>query len=119
MNCRILGCTITLVSLFIVGSTPAADNQLDAAQKEAGWFLLFNGTSLDGWKADTWNPGGFSVTDGEVTHHAEVSSEPNRVGTSQVRTVTWQDGDLTLTTPPIGVGDSASAFALTWRRVKE
>ncbi len=63
--------------------------------------------------------GRFSVADGEVTHHAEVSSEPNRVGTSQVRTITWQDGELTLTTPPIEVGDSASAFALTWRRVKE
>ena len=63
--------------------------------------------------------GRYWVADGEVTHHAEVSSEPNRVGTSQVRAITWQDGQLTLTTPPIEVGNSASAFALTWRRVEE
>jgi hypothetical protein len=28
----------------------AADNQLTAAEKQAGWTLLFNGTSLDGWR---------------------------------------------------------------------
>lgn len=29
---------------------PPADNQLTAAEKQAGWALLFDGTSLDGWR---------------------------------------------------------------------
>ena len=29
---------------------PSTDNQLSAAEKKAGWALLFDGKSLDGWK---------------------------------------------------------------------
>lgn len=45
---------LTIVaSVIISASTRAADpkpNQLTAAEKAAGWRLLFNGTSLDGWR---------------------------------------------------------------------
>ncbi|MDA0207160.1 MAG: lipocalin-like domain-containing protein [Acidobacteria bacterium] len=63
--------------------------------------------------------GRFSIEDGQVTHHVEVSSDPNRIGTSITRSVVLKDGNLTLTTPPIQVGAAASEFALTWRRVGE
>ena len=45
---------------------PAADtNTLSVAEKAAGWHLLFDGKSLDGWKANE-APATFSVADGEI-----------------------------------------------------
>jgi hypothetical protein len=63
--------------------------------------------------------GRFSVSDGQVTHHVEASSDPNRVGTSIVRTISWRNGQLALTTPPTQVGGAAREFALIWQRVGE
>lgn len=41
----------------------AKPNTLTAAEKSAGWQLLFDGKSLDGWKASE-NQGSFTVQDG-------------------------------------------------------
>jgi hypothetical protein len=49
--------------LCAAGSLAAADNTLTAAEKSAGWQLLFDGKSLNGWKASE-NPGVFTVQDG-------------------------------------------------------
>lgn len=49
--------------LCAAGSVAAADNTLTAAEKSAGWQLLFDGKTLNGWKASE-NPGVFSVQDG-------------------------------------------------------
>jgi len=39
-------------SISLAGAAGAqAPNQLSAADQKAGWTLLFNGTSLDGWRA--------------------------------------------------------------------
>ena len=39
------------VLLFCVAATlGAAENQLTDAEKEAGWKLLFDGKSADGWR---------------------------------------------------------------------
>ena len=46
--------TLVFVSLFIASSVFAADD---------GWQSLFDGKSLDGWKASE-TPGTFSVKDG-------------------------------------------------------
>ena len=40
-------------------------NTLTSAEKSAGWQLLFNGKSLDGWKPSE-NQGTFTVQDGEL-----------------------------------------------------
>jgi hypothetical protein len=57
------------VSLGLVaGRALAADikpNTLTAAEKSAGWKLLFDGKSLDGWKASE-NQGTFKVENGEL-----------------------------------------------------
>jgi hypothetical protein len=53
---------------FLAGRSVAADakhNTLTAAEKSAGWKLLFDGKSLDGWKASE-NQGTFNVENGEL-----------------------------------------------------
>ena len=60
---------ILAVSLgFIAGRALAADaklNTLTAAEKAAGWKLLFDGKSLDGWRPSE-NQGSFTVQDGQL-----------------------------------------------------
>ncbi len=43
----------------------AANNSLTPAEKSAGWRLLFDGKTLDGWKA-TGNPDGWKAENGEI-----------------------------------------------------
>jgi hypothetical protein len=53
---------------FLAVRALAADakpNTLASAEKSAGWKLLFDGKSLDGWKASE-NQGTFTVQDGEL-----------------------------------------------------
>lgn len=63
---RILTLLAFAALVMSAGRTFAADakpNTLTAAEKSAGWKLLFDGKSLDGWKASE-NPGVFTVQDG-------------------------------------------------------
>jgi hypothetical protein len=63
--------TLTLIALsfaLVSGRLAAADakaNMLSADEKKAGWQLLFDGKSLDGWKPSE-NQGTFTVQDGEL-----------------------------------------------------
>ena len=62
--------TLTLLALtaLAAGRLFAAEpkhNTLSDAEKKAGWQLLFDGKSLDGWKASE-NPGSFTVQDGTL-----------------------------------------------------
>jgi hypothetical protein len=80
-----LACLPVLLSLTKPASTTPADqdNTLTAAEKAAGWKLLFDGKSTAGWRtyknlpADSWE-----VADGQlhckregVTHHADLVTE--------------------------------------------
>jgi hypothetical protein len=49
--------------------TGAADNTLTGAEKTDGWRLLFDGTSLAGWRGyrQTTAPDGWKVVDGAIT----------------------------------------------------
>jgi hypothetical protein len=47
----------------------AADNQLTQAEKDAGWVLLFDGQTLDGWKQNTGKPSAKPVEDGAINPH--------------------------------------------------
>jgi hypothetical protein len=47
-------------------------NTLTAEEKAAGWQLLFDGKSLDGWRASD-KPGTFSVKDGVIVTHGPRS----------------------------------------------
>jgi len=60
--------------------------------------------------------GRYTAVGDRVTHHVDVSSDPNRVGTSIERSVSIDGERLTLTTPPTQVGGDAREFSLTWIR---
>ena len=66
---------------LILGSSAAlaADNALTAAEKSAGWQLLFDGHSLAGWRGYNKKPGtpvtGWEVKDGTMHSLAKVKGE--------------------------------------------
>lgn len=60
--------------------------------------------------------GRFTLAGDAVTHHVEVSSDPNRFGRSIERRVRLEGDRLTLTTPPTSVGGGERVLSLTWRR---
>ena len=51
---------------------PMTPNTLGSAERAAGWQLLFDGRSLDGWRASD-APGTFSVKDGAIVVHGPRS----------------------------------------------
>ena len=59
-----------LAALFVLAlpalSVRAADNQLSANEKEAGWQLLFNGRDLTGWKCNNGKPIATQVEEGAL-----------------------------------------------------
>ena len=65
---------LSLALQAAVGSTPAA-NTLTAAEKAAGWQLLFDGQSLDAWrgyKRETLPDAGWEIKDGALRTVAKV-----------------------------------------------
>jgi hypothetical protein len=57
--------TIAVAAVLLSGCVAvAADNQLNAQEKEDGWVLLFDGKTLDGWVASTLRPSKRPVEDG-------------------------------------------------------
>jgi hypothetical protein len=60
--------------------------------------------------------GGYSVVGDRVQHHVEVSTEPNRVGTTIERTFSISGDELLITTPPTSLGSTPMVVTLTWRR---
>jgi hypothetical protein len=59
--------TLALTALALAATAHAADmpNTLTPEETAAGWQLLFDGKSLDGWRASD-APGSFSVKDGAI-----------------------------------------------------
>jgi hypothetical protein len=62
--------------------------------------------------------GRYTLHDGQVTHHVEVSLFPDWVGDDQLRQVTWtDDGDLVLSTLPEKTAAGRTVInRLRWRR---
>lgn len=61
-----------LLASLATASAHAAANKLSAAERATGWKLLFDGKSLDGWKANE-NPDTFKVVKGEIVVHGARS----------------------------------------------
>ena len=62
--------------------------------------------------------GRYSVSGDTVTHHIEISSIQNYVNKDLVRSVKFQDDQLTLLTPPTLVNGKIQTIELTWRRLR-
>jgi hypothetical protein len=63
--------------------------------------------------------GTFTLEGNQVTHHVEIGSVENRVGTDLVRTILKLDSDqLILRAPPAARGGVTATTVLVWRRWK-
>jgi hypothetical protein len=62
MKTKLLLAAFCAVLPFVSAAEP---NTLTPAESAAGWHLLFDGKSLDGWKASE-QPGTFSIADGQM-----------------------------------------------------
>ena len=58
-----------LIGLLLASYISAADNELTDAEKQAGWLLLFDGRSLDGWMTSSRQPSRRPVEDGCINPH--------------------------------------------------
>jgi hypothetical protein len=60
--------------------------------------------------------GRYTITDGQIRHHIEVSSYQNWVGTEQVRILRVEGRRLSLITPPLSINGATQSNELTWER---
>lgn len=61
--------SLALLTAFLVGALSAAQpNQLSPAEKADGWKLLFDGSSLSGWRGyKTETPAGWTIKEGVLS----------------------------------------------------
>ncbi|GAA4457369.1 hypothetical protein GCM10023189_27940 [Nibrella saemangeumensis] len=83
--------------LLIAAEKPQAPNTLTNAEKKAGWKLLFDGKTTNGWRGaykETFPTGGWSVEDGTITIEKADGRESRNAG-DIVTTGEYGDFDLT------------------------
>ena len=83
MNPRLLLASLSLAAAFCAPGVLAADNELTPAEKSAGWQLLFDGKSFDGWRGYRKEKGapvnGWEVVDGTLHAIAKVRGTEGHV----------------------------------------
>jgi hypothetical protein len=106
---------LTFVSASIVCAAiaSAADNKLTKAEKSAGWELLFDGKSLDGWRTYKQKPpGGWDVQDG--TLHAI----PKVKGSELITEKSYKDFELSWEWKVPHAGNNGVKYFVTEDRPK-
>jgi hypothetical protein len=100
-----LGFTLMALAVW-VRPVAAADNQLTEAEKKAGWILLFDGRTLDGWMTSGAKPSKRPVEDGSIN--------PHRCGDyMMIHKQTWGNFVLTLDFK-ISKACNSGIFIRTW-----
>jgi hypothetical protein len=96
MRLRLLAAALVGFGSVLAASQSPPPNTLTPAEKTAGWILLFDGQTLDGWQA--YNPArdmtkGWSVEDGALKI-ADGDGRPNNSGGDIVTTAQFDDFDF-------------------------
>lgn len=61
--------------------------------------------------------GTYTLSGNTVTHHIEIASIPNRVGTTLIRTFSLSENRVTLRTSPVLNDGVETVFELVWERI--
>lgn len=93
------------------GATMNSPNTLSPAEQAAGWQLLFDGRSLDGWRASD-APGTFSVKDGAIVVHGPRS---HLFYTGPVGNHDWRNFELKLEIKTFANANSGVYFHTEWQ----
>ncbi len=80
MNKILSFCIFIIMSANVHGQK---DNTLTSAEKKAGWKLLFDGKSMNGWRTYKNRPGSWRVKDGELICPLGAKDYADLVTTSQ------------------------------------
>lgn len=106
-----------LVLMLCIASAiaaPAADNVLTAAEKSAGWQLLFDGKTFNGWRGyrQPTLPPGWEIVDGTIHVIAGVS------GKEIITEKTFNDFELTWDWKLLPKGNNGLKYFVTEDRPK-
>jgi hypothetical protein len=107
--------TFTVIVLLAATAAAPPDNTLSPEEKAAGWVLLFDGATLDGWKTSSGAPSKTPVDQGAINPHKSG-------GYMMIHERTWSDFTLSLDfqiTPRCNSGVFVRTFPLTPRPGKD
>ena len=89
MNVPICRCLLLVFSMLAPMTVQAADNRLTPAERDAGWKLLFDGKSFDGWMTSDSKPSRRPIEQSAIN--------PHRCGAyMMIHKQTWTDFRLKL-----------------------
>lgn len=63
--------------------------------------------------------GRYNLSGDQVTHYVEISSIQNYVGKDLIRSVTFQDDQIVLLTPPTRINGKVQTVELIWQRLRD
>lgn len=107
--------TALLGTALLKAAPPNADNELTPAEKNAGWVLLFDGKSLEGWQTSSEKPSQRPVENGTLNPH-------KCGGYMLIHNETWENFQLALDfkiSPNCNSGILLRTFPLTPRPGKD
>lgn len=93
-------------SLALVGAAAADDNALTPAEEDAGWRLLFDGRTLEGWQTSSQQPSQREVADGALNPHGCG-------GYMLIHEQTWENFELALDYQ-LSPGCNSGVFFRVW-----